>query len=233
MRLVCFPYAGGGPSIFRAWASQLPADIEICAVQAPGKERRLGEPPLRRLSAVVSRLTEVFAGTSLPCSFFGYSLGALVAFELARSLRALRCPGPAHLFVAAHRAPQLPSTHKKIHHLPRNEFIEELIRFNGTPESVLRNPELMELLLPGIQADFEMYETYSYRPDFPLSIPITAFGGDADRSVPVPALEAWKHQTTGPFRLQVLDGDHFFLNQALPSLLSELNQDLQLYLQVA
>src|SRR5215831_18130961 len=81
MRLVCFPYAGGGPSIFRAWASQLPADIEICAVQAPGKERRLGEPPLRRLSAVVSRLTEVFAGTSLPCSFFGYSLGALVAFE--------------------------------------------------------------------------------------------------------------------------------------------------------
>ncbi len=228
MRLICFPYAGGGTSIFRNWAGHIPEDIEICSVQLPGKGIRLGEPPPRRLPVVAADLAGLLAGTTTqPYSFFGYSLGALIAFELSRSLRACGCPGPAHLFVAAHRAPQLPSTHKKIHHLPRAEFIEELTRFDGTPESVLRNPELMDVLLPGIQADFEMYETYAYRADLPLACPITAFGGDADRSVPHHALEAWRCQTTGPFRAQLFPGGHFFLNQMLPSLLCELSRDLR------
>jgi medium-chain acyl-[acyl-carrier-protein] hydrolase len=228
MRLICFPYAGAGASIFRSWAGHLPEDIEICSIQFPGKERRLGEPPPRRLPVVAADFAALLARTTAQSySLFGYSLGALIAFELARNLRAYGCAGPAHLFVAAHRAPQLPSTHKKIHHLPRAEFIEELTRFDGTPESVLRNPDLMDVLLPGIQADFEMYETYAYRPDLPLACPITAFGGDADRSVPHHALEAWRCQTTGPFRSQLFPGGHFFLNQMLPALLCELNRDLR------
>ena len=228
MRLICFPYAGAGASIFRNWAGHIPEDIEICSAQLPGKGIRLGEPPLRRLPVVAAGLAGILASpTTQPYAFFGYSLGALIAFELARNLRAFGCAGPAHLFVAAHRAPQLPNTHKKIHHLPRAEFIDELTRFDGTPESVLGNPELMDVLLPGIQADFEIYETYAYRPDLPLACPITAFGGDADRSVPQHSLEAWRYQTTGPFRSQLFPGGHFFLNQMLPSLLTELNRDLR------
>jgi medium-chain acyl-[acyl-carrier-protein] hydrolase len=110
--------------------------------------------------------------------------------------------------------------------LPEPEFLEELRRLNGTPEAVLENTELMQLLLPILRADFEVIETYVYAPGPPLECGITAFGGLQDRKASYDDLEVWREQTSASFSLQMLPGDHFFINSAQPLLLQALSQKL-------
>jgi medium-chain acyl-[acyl-carrier-protein] hydrolase len=153
-------------------------------------------------------------------------MGGLVSFELARLLRKKYGLNPAHLFVSGYRAPQVPDPDPPIHALPEPEFLEELRRLNGTPEAVLENAELMQLLLPALRADFAVIETYAYIPESPLDCPITAFGGLQDREVSCDDLEAWREQTNAAFSLQTLPGDHFFLHSAQPLLLQSLSQKL-------
>jgi medium-chain acyl-[acyl-carrier-protein] hydrolase len=126
----------------------------------------------------------------------------------------------------AHRAPQVPDPDAPIHALPNPEFLQELRRFNGTPEAVLENAELMQLLLPTLRADFAVVETYAYTPEQPLDCPITAFGGLDDREVSGDELEAWREQTNASFVLKMFPGDHFFLDSAKPLLLQSLSQKL-------
>jgi medium-chain acyl-[acyl-carrier-protein] hydrolase len=130
------------------------------------------------------------------------------------------------LFVSAHRAPQVPDPDAPIHALPNPEFLQELRRYNGTPEAVLENAELMQLLLPTLRADFAVVETYAYTPEQPLDCPITAFGGLDDREVSSDELEAWREQTNASFVLKMFPGDHFFLDSAKPLLLQSLSQKL-------
>jgi medium-chain acyl-[acyl-carrier-protein] hydrolase len=212
-RLFCFPYAGGGASIYREWAKQLPADVEVCPIQLPGRENRIVERPFTSLEPLIQTLAEVLRPyLDLPFSFFGHSLGSLVSFELTRYLRRHSLPQPRRLLLSAHRAPQLTDRGKPIHALPDAEFIDALKTLGGTPEEVLRHAELMELLLPTLRADFTIYETYHYQPEAPLACPFTVFGGEDDREVSVPELEAWRLQTTGEFRLRMFPGAHFYIH---------------------
>jgi medium-chain acyl-[acyl-carrier-protein] hydrolase len=146
-----------------------------------------------------------------PFALFGHSMGALVAFELARELRRQNRPVPLHLFVSARRAPQCSQLERKRHLLPAPEFIQDLRELGGTPEAVLKDSSLMELMLPLLRADFALVETYEYKPEATLSCPITVFGGNADRDVPLQELCEWKEQTHNEFRLQMFQGDHFYL----------------------
>jgi medium-chain acyl-[acyl-carrier-protein] hydrolase len=157
-------------------------------------------------------------------------MGGLVSFELARLLRKKYNKSPVHLFVSGYRAPQVPAQNPPIHDLPEPEFLEELRRLNGTPEAVLENTELMQLLLPAIRADFAVIETYAYTPESPLDCPITAFGGLQDREVRYDDLKAWQEQTNAAFSLHMLPGDHFFLQSAQPLLLQLLSQELYPYI---
>ncbi|UCC54021.1 MAG: thioesterase, partial [Anaerolineaceae bacterium] len=157
-----------------------------------------------------------------PFAFFGHSLGARVGFEVARSLRRQGKPLPAQLFVSACPAPQLPSG-RPIHMLPKAAFLAELQRRNGIPQEVLAHPELLELLLPMLRADFMVIETAVYRSEPPLNFPITAFGGIEDPIVSRGALEAWEEQTSGPFNMVFFAGDHFFLRTAEDQLLQTIN----------
>src|SRR5262249_19393623 len=151
-----------------------------------------------------------------------HSLGALVAFELARRLRRDGGPQPARLFVSGCPAPQARTREKSVHTLPDAEFIEELRRLKGTPAVVLADDELMELLLPTLRADFALCEPYAFAPGPPLTCPISALGGLADDTVSRHDLDPWREQTTGPFRLRLLPGDHFFLQAGQPLLLRAL-----------
>jgi medium-chain acyl-[acyl-carrier-protein] hydrolase len=153
-------------------------------------------------------------------------MGGLVSFELARLLRKNYGKSPVHLFVSGHRAPQVPDPDPPIHALPELEFLEELRRLNGTPEVVLENTELMQLLLPALRADFAVIETYAYKPESPLDCPITAFGGLQDPKVSYDDLKVWQEQTNAAFSLHMLPGDHFFLQSAQPLLLQLLSQKL-------
>jgi medium-chain acyl-[acyl-carrier-protein] hydrolase len=153
-------------------------------------------------------------------------MGGLVSFELARLLRKNYGKSPVHLFVSGNGAPQVPDPDPPIYALPEPEFLEELRRLNGTPEAVLENAELMQLLLPAIRADFAVIETYAYTPESPLDCPITAFGGLQDREVSYDDLKAWQEQTNAAFSLHMLPGDHFFLQSAQPLLLQLLSKKL-------
>ena len=227
LRLFCFPYAGGSAQIYRTWGGLMPNTVELCAVEIPGRGRRLREQPITGLRELVN---ETFEGLrphlNKPFAFFGHSMGALMSFELARLLRREGLPGPARIFVSAHRAPQIPDTHTPTYNLPEPEFIDELRRLKGTPQEVLEHPELRQLMLPILRADFAVFQTYEYSPESPLESSITAYGGVEDTEVSREHLDAWKEQTTSSFKLQMLPSDHFFIHSSQATLLQNLTQEL-------
>jgi medium-chain acyl-[acyl-carrier-protein] hydrolase len=227
LRLFCFPYAGGSATIFRPWPDLMLRSVEICAVNIPGRLARLLEEPFTRLAPLVDALAQVITPwTDRPFAFFGHSMGALISFELSRKLRTIGAPLPERLFISGRRAPHLPDPDPYRHTYPDHQFIEELGRLNGTPPEVIANPELMQLMLPLLRADFSLCETYEYRPEPPLPCPLTAFGGLQDPEVPPESLEAWSQHTTCAFGLRLFPGDHFFLNSARDSLLTVIAQEL-------
>jgi medium-chain acyl-[acyl-carrier-protein] hydrolase len=230
IRLFCFPYAGGSAAIFRTWADVLPKFIEVCPVELPGRGARLREEPVADFSKLVHLTAAgLLSFLNKPYVFFGHSLGALIAFELARYFRKQGLPEPVRLFASGHTAPDFPAVHAPIHHLPDPEFLAELRSLNGTPEAVLANRELMELLLPILRADFAINETYVCEPDAPLNLPISVYGGLRDRDVTRESLEAWKKHTRAEFTLQMFNGDHFFLQNNQQTLLEILARELFQY----
>ena len=219
-RLFCFPYAGGGSAIYRPWARQIHRHIEVVPALLPGREFRLREAASNRLEPLVESLArEIFPYLDRPFAFFGHSMGAIISFELARRLRWERGVEPDHLFISARRAPQLPEKDPEIHDLPEPEFIAEVERLKGTPRQVLEHPELMQMLITMLRADFSVCRTYTYIPSAPLRCPITVFGGTQDDAVPREKLEPWRAQTAGVCRLHMLEGDHFFINQQQTAIL--------------
>lgn len=232
LRLVCFPHAGGGAGIYRSWANDLPAEVEVCAIQLPGRETRLSETPFTRLGPLVEQLASAIDSVGdRPFVFFGFSMGALVGFELARLLRRRQRPLPGRLLVAARAAPQLPLRDPPIHAWPDAAFVAEVCRrYNGIPQPVLQEPELLQLLLPMLRADCAVIETYQYAAEEPLTIPITAFGGQDDTSVAPARLDAWREQTTREFRVETFPGGHFFLNTARSDLLNSIRAEVTSHL---
>src|ERR1043165_202661 len=227
LRLFCFPYAGGTAMVYRSWAAALPAGVEVMAVQLPGRGARLLEEPLHRIGDVVRAVVPVLLPfLDCPFAFFGYSMGALVAFETARALRAMQQALPEKLFVAACRGPQREAARNtRRHYLPLPELIAELERLNGTPREILNDPAALECFLPALRADFEVVDTYVYQAAGPLACPIQAFGG-VDDDVSVEDLSAWGDHTSSGFSLEMLDGDHFFILQSAEALLERVRRAL-------
>ena len=218
MRLFCFPPAGGFGSLINKWEAHLPAGIQLVPVCLPGQGKRYRERPIASLSPLIDSLLR-WIQPQLPSeyAFFGHSMGGLVCLELARNLIARGVHGPSGLFVSGCEAPDLFDIQPKIHNLPAEQFITRLRQLNGVPPLVLENPELMELLLPSLRADFTVCETYKFEPGPPLSCSITAFGGDCDPEVTTEGLRAWRRHTTGSFNWHMYPGDHFYLIHHWPS----------------
>ncbi|HEX8212555.1 MAG TPA: alpha/beta fold hydrolase [Longimicrobium sp.] len=228
LRLFCFPYAGGGASVFFPWPRALPPEVEVCAVQLPGREERLHEPPITRWDELVDQLAGALVPwMDRPFAFFGHSLGASVAFELAQRLRRDRRRGPVHLFASGRAAPHLPPSMAPVHHLPHEEFVHELRRLAGTPDEVLEKADLMEILIPLLRADFQLAETYTFQGDEPLAIPISAYGGVEDERVRPADVEGWRQHATGAFRRVMFPAGHFFVNEHRPFVLAELGRELR------
>ena len=230
LRLFCVPCAGRGAALYRSWPEFSGSEMELCAMQLPGRESRLREPPLIRMSDAVECAAEVLERhLDLPFALFGHSMGAIVCFELARLLRSRYGVAPIHLFVSARRAPQFPDPRPPLHLLPDAPFISEIERrYNGLPREVLANTELMELLLPMLRADVQMIETYAYEPGLPLDCPITAFGGLKDSDLRMEDLEGWQAHTNSRFETKLFPGDHFFVQSAPNEVLGAISRSLNL-----
>jgi medium-chain acyl-[acyl-carrier-protein] hydrolase len=226
IRLFCFPYAGGGASVFRGWQEELPATIEVCAVQLPGREGRLREKPVPDLTALVSMIAGGLAPhLDMPFAFFGYSMGSWIGFELCRELRRHGGPAPRRLVVAACPAPHIPDD-DATHHLPDEELIERLRDLGGMSPEVLAHRELMDMILPVFRADAAVTETHRHVEEPPLDVPIHAMGGLSDEKAGRADMEAWQRHTTGAFALQMFPGGHFFLQTARATLIEAIGKAL-------
>lgn len=213
-RLFCFPHAGVGGSAYRLWHRSLPEGLDVCAIQPPGREDRLREPPHSSIAGMVEDLLPALRpALDLPFAFFGHSMGAVVAAEVARSLEQQGAALPSHLFVSGRRPPHVPGSETPIHRLPDAEFTDKLQeRYGGIPAELLKEPEIMQLLLPGLRADFCALETHRPPRRGPLSCAISVFGGADDPLTPREHLEAWRNETRAAFRVRVFPGGHFYLS---------------------
>lgn len=226
LRLFCLPYAGGGASVFRGWREHLPATVELAALQLPGRETRMREAAHAHLGSVLPPLIDAMRPLlDLDFVLFGHSMGALLAFELARSLRRLGLPGPRQLWVSGHRAPQLERQRRWLHTLPRDQFIDELRCLQGTSDEILEHPELMDFLEPRLRADFAVCETYQYHEEPPLDCAIGALAGESDE-LDGSMLSAWSQQTSTHCEQKRFRGGHFYLHDQRAALLEALNAGL-------
>jgi surfactin synthase thioesterase subunit len=211
IRLVCLPHAGGSASFFLPVAAALSPDVDVLAVQYPGRQDRRHDPMIDDLGDLADAVvTALKPWLDRPFAFFGHSMGATLAFEVTRRLEQGAGPAPLHLFASGRRAP---SRHRdeNVHLGGDDRLIAELTELSGTDTRVLGEEEMLRLVLPAIRNDYRATETYRYRPGPPLSCPITVLTGDADPKTSLDEAEAWREQTTGSFDLRVYPGGHFYL----------------------
>lgn len=227
-RLFCFHFAGGSASAYRTWPavmSAIRADVEVCAIQLPGRENRIRESPFTQTTPLVSTLSNVLQSEfDRPFAFFGHSMGAIVAYELAQSLQRTGSSHLKHLFVSGRRAPFLDERMPLLHQIRGDEAFLRGIqqRYNNLPEFLLQDAELQALFLPLLRADFTLVETYRPSSLAPLPCPVTVLGGDGDPVANQGELEAWRTLTKGGFALHLFPGDHFYLQKHTSMLIEKI-----------
>jgi surfactin synthase thioesterase subunit len=227
LRLICFHPAGAGPLLYRDWPRRLPADVEVWAVQLPGRESRFGEPLLTDYQQAVVQLAAALRPyLDRPYVFFGHSMGAVLAYGVAMDRERRGERGPERLLVSG-----CPGPGSEPHRAERagwsdDQLVEELRRMGGTPEEVLAERELLSLLLPILRADFTLVASYR-RPEGPLlDCPVTILGGEED-TVTLTDLERWRTVTRRDSALYTFPGGHFFLSgPAAPKVLATVSAEL-------
>lgn len=227
VRLFCVPYAGGRAAAYAPWPVALAPDVQVCAIELPGRGMRWGEAAITRMSVLLELLADAIEPhLDRPFAVFGHSLGALIAFELVATLERRGARAPSLLIVSGSPPPGIRATRRMLHDLADDELVAALRDLNGTPREVLENEELMSLMLPMLRADFALSETHQVRPDASVAVPMLALGGDRDPHAPCRGIEAWRRHTSGAFATYVLAGDHFFIHSAHDAMLAVVRRTL-------
>ena len=211
IQFICFPYAGGGASVFYSWKQQLMDVADVLAIQYPGHESRFSEKPFTNMEELVRLIyKEIGHGISTNCVLFWHSIGARIAYEFTKYYEQVSHNKIRHLIVSGSRAPHFQEKNP-IHALPDEAFIKEIKRFKCTPNEILENQELLEIFLPMLRADFELDETYFYTEKRKIRCPITILGGKEDPEASEEELKEWKEYTDFPCVLRMFSGEHFFI----------------------
>jgi len=223
-QLICLPHAGA--SAYRDWLPRLGPAIEVLPVQLPGREARFAEPLVRSVGELVDAMLDaVLERVRGPVAVFGHSMGALIATSWrTRSPHGARrrCTCSCPVTPAPHRPQQGPV----LHTLPDQEFIDHISTLQGKSSEVLEHPELMESLRGVLKADYELCETYRHPRREPLSVPITALGGENDPDTRGERLTDWARLTTATCTARWFSGGHFYLHDHVDELLSTIKVTL-------
>lgn len=222
VRLVCLPHAGGTANFFHPWAAQLPAWIDHRAVCYPGRQDRLGEPCVTDMDTLADEVTRALAPLlDRPLALFGHSMGAAVAYEVALRLERDHATRPVRLFVSGRPAPHLAKVTNLAEHSD-DDLVREIRALGEVDQGVLDDPDLRELILPPLRADYRLID--AYRPVEPprTATPIVSYVGISDPGCSVPAARAWSELTTGGFDFRVFPGDHFYLLPAANELINDI-----------
>lgn len=228
LRLFCLPYAGGSAAIYRAWIDALPAGVEVCPVELPGRGARIAEPLFVDMAPLADAVSQALRPClDRPFAVFGHSMGAVLGLEVAQRLGARHGLHPRAMFMSGRNPPHIPLRVRTAHRMPDAELVEHLRELKGTPPAVLEHPELLELLLPLLRADFTVSETYEYGGGEPLDVPLVVFDGDGDLEVDHEQVDTWARYTRGAYRRHVFEGDHFFLHSRQAQVLTTLSEELR------
>lgn len=224
LRLFCFPFAGSSASIFRPWIDSLPGEVEVLAVQLPGRENRLRERCIRDLDEIVAELEHSIDDCfDLPFVFFGHSLGSLIAYELLRRLEASGRYRAELFFASGGPAPHTCVCPAEPRRLTQDQILRDLRRISVTHAALLDDPEVLALMLPVLQADFEIYANYRYREAAPLQSSIVAIRGATDGYITPQRQMEWKQHTDGRFAFHTVPGPHLFMVDSSGALLALVN----------
>ncbi len=217
LRLFCLPHAGGGAREFYSWGTALPPLVDLCPVLLPGRETRFTEYRFTDIAPLTDAIVAAWTPwLDIPYAIFGHSMGALLAFECARRLRNAGHPAPQWLFLSGRRAPDGHPDPHPLHALPDTRFLEQLHRiYQGIPQELLENPEIMAVFLPTLRADISVVESFRFEEQEPLDCPITVFAGQDDASVSWQQLFAWRRQTRRAFAAHIFPGGHFYPREPL------------------
>ncbi|MFE1252082.1 thioesterase II family protein [Streptomyces sp. NPDC058735] len=211
-RLVCFPHAGGSASFYVPVADALSPGVDVAAIQYPGRQDRRHEPGPASVAELADRVAEALTGwDDRPLTFFGHSMGSLVAFEVARRMERAGS-GPVRLFASGRRAPSR-TRDERVHTLDDDGVIAELRALAGTDAQVLQDEELLRMVLPAIRSDYRAVETYRCEPGAVVRCPVTVLTGDADPRTSLDEARAWSEHTLSGSEVRVFSGGHFFLSE--------------------
>ncbi|PHM62999.1 thioesterase II family protein [Xenorhabdus ishibashii] len=215
LRIICFPFGGGGASSYRLWHELFDSDVEICPVHLPGRESRYGEEPCLDADVLINDLLpELLPLLNCPSIFFGYSLGAALAYKtIVECSKIVRNNKILSLICCARIPPSKKIDNESLTQLSEKEFIEYILSLGGISRTIFNDPELRTMALKLLRSDFILSSSIIEPEDKMVNIPIYAIGGDADPSVSIESLQGWKRCTSGEFKFFTLPGGHFFMNE--------------------
>ncbi|GAA1594627.1 thioesterase II family protein [Actinoplanes couchii] len=218
-RLVCFPHAGGAATYFAPVARALVPDIDVLAVQYPGRQDRWGEPCIDDIGTLADRIHAMMtAWGPQPLTLFGHSMGAILAYEVARRLRAEHPDQQLHVFASGRRAPHRLRS-ETVHTRDDAGIIAEMRALGGTDAALLSNPEVLAMILPALRSDYQAIETYRWVPGGPPPCPITVLTGDRDPRTTIEEARDWERHSREPFDVRIFPGGHFYLAEQAPAVL--------------
>jgi medium-chain acyl-[acyl-carrier-protein] hydrolase len=212
IRLFCFPHAGGTTDIFSGWAESLGTRVEVALVQLPGRGQRFREPTITDMTPLIDSLKEaILPYDDMPSAFFGHSMGALVAFELSRSLKE-HPQQIKHLFLSACPAPQR-RPRSQVHKMTDAGLIDYLVTIGGTPAEIFQNHELKEVVLPIVRSDFELIENYQFTDQPPLQVPLSLCMGESDPETNIEDISLWGELFSAGCNTRIFPGNHFYISE--------------------
>lgn len=217
VRLVCLPHAGGTAASFRPWCPLLPAEIELIAIQYPGRHDRLADPFVAELTELAAEIGDELP-RDLPLVYLGHSLGALLGYELAGLLE------PRELIMSAP-----PSSRSHRVYADDRELLAAVRALGGSGAELLEHRVIQEMALPSIRHDFGMLARYRRTGpgDHLLACPLTMMVGGDDPVCTAAEAEGWRAHSAGPFEVRAFPGGHHYLEQQQDAVLAFLADRLE------